>query len=287
MREQTTSEEWVLRLGAGAGIVGALIGMVGNLLHPAVPTGDPEGIARTIAESKTWIPVHLSIVLGIMLMLGGLVAISDSIRGGLPGALARLGRVAAIAGITVGLILVTVDGLAAKHLADAWAAAPPEEEAAALRVVLAEETINFSLAALFNILFAGATFVLYGLAVAWSWVYPRWLGWVVVVAGLGSVAVGLVQAYVGESTGVTRILTIVFPTVITLWLAVMGALLLRRASSLERSVEGGFEGRFEGGGDVAASGAERRGRVVSARAIQRCGTGGHRWNESLGSESRW
>ncbi len=258
MSEQSTSEAWVLRLGALAGIVGAVIGMVGNLLHPVVPTGDPEGVARTIASSRAWIPVHLAIVLGIILMLGGLVALSDSIRGGLPGALARLGRFAAVAGITVGVILVTVDGLAAKHLADAWAVAPPEEEAAALRVVLAEETINFALAALFNILFAGATFVLYGLAVAWSWVYPRWLGWVVVVAGLGSVAVGLVQAYVGESTGFSRILTIVFPTVITLWLAVMGALLLRRASSLERSVEGGFEGRFEDGGDVAASRAERR-----------------------------
>lgn len=258
MREQTTSEGWVLRLGAGAGIVGALIGMVGNLLHPAVPTGDPEGIARTIAESKTWIPVHLAIVLGIMLMLGGLVAISQSIRGGLPGALARLGRIAAVAGITVGLILVTVDGLAAKHLADAWAAAPPEEEISALRVVLAEETINFSLAALFNILFAGVTFVLYGLAVAWSRVYPRWLGWVVVVAGGGSVVVGLVQAYAGESTGVTRILTIVFPTVITLWLAVMGVLLLRRASSLALAVGSTFDAPLQDGGGLAASEVERR-----------------------------
>src|SRR5918999_1989000 len=146
MSERTTSDGWVLRLGAGAGIVGPLMGMVGNPLHPAVPSGDPEGIARTIAESKTWTPVPLAIVLGIILMLGGLVAISDSIRGGLPGALAGLGRFAAFAGITVGLILVTVDGLAAKHLADAWAAAPPAEEISALRIVLAEETINFALA---------------------------------------------------------------------------------------------------------------------------------------------
>jgi hypothetical protein len=49
--------------------------------------------------------------------------------------------------------------------------------------VLVEETINFALAALFNILFAGVTFILYGLAVAWSRTYPRWLGWIVVLAG--------------------------------------------------------------------------------------------------------
>jgi hypothetical protein len=230
------SSTWIFRIGSAAGIVGALLGMVGNLIHPATPTDDPEGVARTIADSELWVADHLAIVLGLILMLGGLVAIAHSIQGGLPGALARLGSVAAVAGITVGLILVTLDGLAAKQIAEAWATAPPEEQAAALRLVLAEETINFALAALFNILFAGVTFILYGLAVAWSRVYPRWLGWVVVVAGLGSVVAGLVQAYAGESTTVTRVLTIIFPTVITLWLLQMGLLLFRKAPALERAI---------------------------------------------------
>jgi hypothetical protein len=48
------------------------------------------------------------------------------------------------------------------------------------------------------------TFILYGLAVAWSQLYPRWLGWVVVRAGLGLVAAGLIQASAGEATTVTR-----------------------------------------------------------------------------------
>jgi hypothetical protein len=226
---------WVLRIGSAAGIVGGLLGMVGNLIHPATPTDDPEGVARAIADSELWVADHLAIVLGLILMLGGLVAIAHSIQGGLPGALARLGSVAAVAGITVGLILVTLDGLAAKQIAAAWTTAPPEEQAAALRLVQAEETINFALAALFNILFAGVTFILYGLAVAWSRVYPRWLGWVVVVAGLGSVVAGLVQAYAGESTTVTRVLTIVFPTVITLWLVQICVLLFRQAPALERT----------------------------------------------------
>jgi hypothetical protein len=38
-------------------------------------------------------------------------------------------------------------------------------------VVVAEESINFALASLFNILFAGVTFILLGLAVAWSGEY--------------------------------------------------------------------------------------------------------------------
>ena len=221
------AEVWTIRIGAWAGIVGSLVAMVGNLLHPATPSGDPEGVARTIAESDIWIADHLAIVLGLILMLGGLIAIGRSITIGVPGAVARLGQVAAVAGITVGLVLTIVDGVAAKHLADAWETAPPEEAAAALRVVLAEETINFALAALFNVVFAGVTFILFGLAVAWSDQFPRWSGWTVVAAGLGSVGVGLIQAAAGESTPVTRALTIVFPTVITLWVVLMGVLVLR------------------------------------------------------------
>jgi len=239
MDAHDTSTASTLRIGATAGIAGALLGMVGNLAHPATPIDDPEGVARAIADSGGWVPIHLAIVVGLVLMLGGLVALGQSIQGGRPGALARLGTAAAVAGVAVGLILVIVDGIAAKQLADAWAAAPAGERATALRIVLAEEAINFSLAALFNILFAGATFVLYGLAVAWSGLYPRWLGWVAVAAGVGSVAAGLVQAVAGEPTTLSRVLTIIFPTVITLWLVELNVLVLRRAAALERVATGG------------------------------------------------
>ena len=230
MTTKPSLEEWsIFRIGAVAGIVGSLLAMVGNLLHPATPTGNPEGVARTIAQSANWVLVHLVIVVGLILMLGALVALSRSIEGGVPGALAWLGSIAAVAGVTVGVILVIVDGVAAKQLADAWEAAPPDEAAAALRVVVGEEAINYALASLFNILFAGVTFILLGLAVAWSGEYPGWLGWVVGVAGVGSVPVGLVQAYMGESIGFTRIATIIFPTIITLWVVVMSVLLWRKA----------------------------------------------------------
>ena len=226
--DDSKCDRWIVRLGSTAGIVGSLLAMVGNLLHPATPIGDPEGVVRTIAESEIWVPVHLVIVVGLILMLGGLLAIARSIEGGLPGALARLGSLVAVAGVTVGLVLVIVDGVAAKHLAESWENASPEEMTVALRVLVAEESINFALAALFNILFAGVTFMLLGLAVAWSDQFPRWLGWVAVVAGAGSILVGLVQASIGESVPFTRIATIIFPSIITLWVAWTNAVLLRR-----------------------------------------------------------
>ncbi|MGH3736000.1 MAG: hypothetical protein ACRDT6_10315 [Micromonosporaceae bacterium] len=222
---------WTVRLGAVGGIAGSLLAMVGNLLHPATPSRDPQGVARVIADSALWLPVHLVIVVGLVLMLGGMAAIHRTVSGGLAGALSRLGWAAAIAGITIGVILVGLDGIAAKHLALAWASAPPSEAAAALRILTAEETVNFALAALFNLVFAGVTFILYGLAVAASGHYPPWLGWIVVAPGVLSVVVSAVQAYAGESTGLTFAAGIISPTVITLWVAGMCGLLLRRSRS--------------------------------------------------------
>lgn len=226
----TDYDRLIFRIGGTAAACGALLGFVGNLIHPVTPMDDPEGVARVIADSGAWIVIHLAIVIGIMLMLGGLVAIHHSIRGGIAEVLARFGLVAGIAGITVGLILVTLDGVAAPQLAEEWAAASPDQQATALALVHVQETLNFALASLFNMLFAGATFILFGLAVALSDVYPRWLGWIVTAAGVGSIAAGLIQAFTGEPSDASRLLTIIGPTVITFWLLAMGILLIRRAA---------------------------------------------------------
>ena len=190
-------DRWVFRLGGLAAVAGALLGVVGNLIHPVTPIDDPEGVARVIAQSGSWVPIHLAIVFGIVLMLCGLVAIGRSIHEGLAGALSQLGMVAAVAGATIGLV----------H---------------------ANETINFALVSAFNLVFGATTFILFGLAVALGDVYPRALGWVAVAAGVLSVAAGLIQAAVGEPTEASRLLTIIGPTLITLWLLIMGVLLLRQ-----------------------------------------------------------
>jgi hypothetical protein len=39
----------ILAIGSKAAIVGSLLGMVGNLIHPATPLDDPQGVARAIA----------------------------------------------------------------------------------------------------------------------------------------------------------------------------------------------------------------------------------------------
>ena len=190
---------WLLRMGSGAALLGAVLAGVGNLLHPITPRDDPPGVAQVIAGSDSWTLIHLVIVIGIILMPAGLLAVRHSI-------------------------------VAAKQLADQWAAAPEPAKPTALAVVSANETVNFALAGLFNLSFAGVPFVLFGLAVARAGTYPRWLGWVAFSAGIGSILAGLIQAMTGEPTVASLILTIIGPTVITLWLVVIGVLLWRRSA---------------------------------------------------------
>ena len=197
---------WLLRMGSGAAVLGAVLAGVGNLVHPITPRDDPPGVARVIAGSDS-IPAD---------------PFTD--------ALTRLGMYAVTIGATVGVITLILDGVAAKQLADQWAAAPEPAKPTALAVVSANETVNFALAGLFNLSFAGVPFVLFGLAVARAGSYPRWLGWVACAAGIGSILAGLIQAITGEPTVVSLILTIIGPTVITLWLVVIGVLSWRRSA---------------------------------------------------------
>jgi hypothetical protein len=248
--EQMSAEtrRWLFRIGSVAAILGSLCAAVGNIVHPVTPRDDPEGVARVIADSDAWTLIHMVIIIGIILMLAGIIAIRHSIEGGVAEALARLGVYAATVGVTIGLVLVVLDGVGAKQLADQWAAAPESGKAIALSAVSANETLNFALGGLFNLTFAGVPFILLGLAVALSDAYPRWLGWVAAFAGLGSIGASMVQAFTGEPTQASLVLTIIGPTVISLWLLVMGVLLGRKAASVRLTPRDGSPGAVPAAG---------------------------------------
>ena len=194
------------------------------------PRDDPAGVARVIAESDAWTLIHIVIIVGIFCMLGGHVAVRHFITGGVAEALARLGVYAA----TIGVVTVILDGVAAKQLADQWAAASGPVQAVSLSLVSTNETLNFALAGLFNLSLAGVPFILLGLATALSGTYPPGLGWVAAAAGVGSVGAGLVQAFTGKPTTASLILTIIGPTVISVWVLLMGLAVGRRANQLHR-----------------------------------------------------
>ena len=47
---EVVEDRWCSDSGGVAAVAGALLGMVGNLIHPVTPIDDPAGVARVIAD---------------------------------------------------------------------------------------------------------------------------------------------------------------------------------------------------------------------------------------------
>ena len=222
-------ERTLTRIGSISMVIGAILFTAANMLHPRSP--DIEVTAEqveTVADSSIWLTGHLLLGLGALLMLGGLVALQRSITSQPGASWARLGYVAALLSTGLVVVLMGVDGIASKVVHDAWASAAGPDKAVALAISEAVEEIDIGLFSMYIIVFFGATFILYGLAVALSEVYPKWLGWVAVGLGSASLIVGTVQAYNGLSVLGTNYLFSGVASLLTIWVLVMGIMMWRK-----------------------------------------------------------
>ncbi|MBI4609107.1 MAG: hypothetical protein HY726_08865 [Candidatus Rokubacteria bacterium] len=225
-------ERSLLRIGSVSAIVGSVLALVVNILHPRSATVEsPEAFLRMILDSTIWVGDHVGILFAVLLITGGLTAIYRSIQGEPGAAWARLGFAGSLVSAAMLSLLMATDGITIRVLARAWANAPEAEKAVAFRVAHALLLVDFAVFSIWIIVFFGVTFILYGLAVVTSAVYPRWLGWVAALAGLGSALVGLNQAYRGASVLVTNVLFPIFSIIITLWVLVLGILLWRKTGA--------------------------------------------------------
>ena len=78
------------------------------------------------------------------------------------------------------------------------------------------------------ILFFGVTFIVYGLAVAMSDNFPKWMGWIAAALGLVSLVAGLYQSYDGLSVFITSYVFSGTATLLTVWGLVMAILMARK-----------------------------------------------------------
>jgi hypothetical protein len=104
----------------GSAILGALLAVVVNLAHGDLPA-DPEAALGRVAADASWGVLHLGIMASVLLILFGLVGLSQMAERPLAQTLARLSLVAALPAAGVMLAGIAVDGFATKTLADLWA----------------------------------------------------------------------------------------------------------------------------------------------------------------------
>jgi hypothetical protein len=216
------------RVGAVAAIAGALALLVGTMLHPmAADPADALAAFTEYAADPHWVSSHLTQFIGVALMFVGLVALRDTIQAQPTEWLARLGMLFGACALAVAATLQAVDGVALKLAVTNWSNASLEQKQSAFMAALAVRQIEIGMASYMALLF-GASVSLSGLAVARSKEFPRCLGWVGVMGGVGSVAGGLLSAYTGFSTTEMTV-AMPFNLVVVVWMILVGVILWRRA----------------------------------------------------------
>jgi hypothetical protein len=226
-------ERTLLRIGAVSTVLGIITLFVAEAFHSGHNPADLEATLPEYAANTNWEVVHIGQFLGYALVLVGLVALYRSIMEGRGAALARLGYVSAVVATAIYAVNQAVDGVAIKFVADEWVSAPAAEKADAFRVAEAVRHIEIGLTS-FAELTLGTALLLYGLTIALSEIYPKWLGWAAVAVGLGWIALGLLVAYNGFTQADLGLLA---STLMALWLLVLTVFLWRKAGRTPNSQE--------------------------------------------------
>jgi hypothetical protein len=216
------------RFAAGSAITGAFALVAGTMMHPM--DADPSDALAAFTEyagDTLWTLSHQTQFAGVLLMFLGLAGLADTMRDEAGGWLARLGVLVGIAALAGGAMLQAVDGFALKHMVDTWAAASADQKPAAFMAALAVRQIETGTAAYSATLF-GLAVALLGGTMTVSTSYPRWLGWLGVIGGLGTLAGGIAMVFTGFSN---LAMSIGMPANLTVigWIAVCSFLMWRRA----------------------------------------------------------
>jgi len=229
MDARTGAEAITTRIGAIALPLGVILLVASTAIHPSreAPMDNP-AVFMEYAQSQGWIAIHFGQWFGILLIIGGFVALYYSITTNLEAnaVLARFGLAAALLTAASLTMLQAVDGVALKWAVDAWASAPADQEDAAFAAAEALRWTEYALQSYSNILL-GLTLILYGLAIALGSVYPRLLGWIAAASGVAWIIHGLMVPYIGLFASLPRG---VGQVLLYLWAFIMAFLMWRNSS---------------------------------------------------------
>jgi uncharacterized protein DUF4386 len=224
------SERLTLRLSSASIVAGLVVSQVATLFHPSGPDlNDNPAIFEEYAESGAWVAVHLVQFAGGLLILGGLILLLRlwQTEGGTGSTLAALGVAAAAATAAVLAVLQAVDGVALKRAVDDWVSASPADKASAFQVAEGVRWVEYGVSALFSALL-GLTTAVGGVIMLRTDLFPRWLGWLGAIAGVGLGALGVLIAYEGFSDA-QQTIGFAVSTVFSVWLLVTAFLGWRRS----------------------------------------------------------
>jgi hypothetical protein len=189
----------------GGFVLNAVVTMA---FHPSGDEDDHEAIFTEYADSGGWVAAHLGQFVGVLLGLAGLFVLARALRPQAPH-LAAFAAVGAVTTAATWAVLQAVDGVALKQAVDAWVDASGPEEATRFATAETVHWIDWGVQSYFRVLY-GLTLILLGVAIAVSRLLGNWIGWVAVVAGVLSLAIGIDVGYSGLESGFQDVVGVVF-----------------------------------------------------------------------------
>ncbi len=217
----------VLKAGAGAAIVGSILGFIFNILHPRGPGFEGDAHLRVVAGSEIWVFDHYMLFWAVGISVVGLIVIGLSFDQQPAASWGRIAAGWAVISGAVGMVLLMIDGVALRVAAEA-AGQSPQGLAAASAV----DEITLSLFTGLMLTFFGVTPVLYGIAVLTSAEHPGWLGYLAVASGLVGLLAGSISYLDGVSALTANVLFPIGSVAFTLWGLLMGVRLWKRSGEV-------------------------------------------------------
>jgi hypothetical protein len=220
-----------LRVGGVATLVGGLGALVVNVLHPRPPQRTDE-LLSVVASVPHWTVIHYTAVFAAVLIVAGFALLVRTLRDSLARALGEVGKYATALGAAVFLVAIMVDGLGYPYYAVRWMAAAGDEKSMILWAADAVHTVDMALFPVWSGIFLGLGVLLMAAALWRSAEYSR----IFAAFGLVGASMCLVFALSGVF-GLTVPLPLwpLGPAVDGVWMTLLGAVMLRKASSPARA----------------------------------------------------
>lgn len=223
-------ERGFLKIGAGCAVVGGVLAVIFNLLHPrSSDISSFQAELELIVDNGSWVAVHLGLLVAFLLVFVGVVAIARSMFDGPSGAWARMALYTFVAAAPIAVLTLGIDGIANKQLADDWSGATDPD--AALLAAEAAGQLGVAMFTMFIIVLFGAAPVLLGAAMLGGDAYPRWVGGLAVLAGLLGLFTGFLQAVNSIEHLTANILFPISSVAFTVVIIAAGLTLWRRAEA--------------------------------------------------------
>lgn len=214
-------------------VIGGVLALVGNVLHPRWSDIDDVELYTKIADSGIWNADHLILVVALIFTTAGIVAVARSLEDGEGDTLARYGLLATVVGGAIAIGNISIDGYAMRAAAENFADAIPQDRNAAFWAVNAIDNVSSAMFSVWTLVLLGVSPFLLGLAAIRSGRIASWLGGAAVLGGVVSAGVGL--AGLADVDGDSLLIPfLVGSLLVTVWVLGAGWTVWQRASAEDR-----------------------------------------------------